>query len=652
MSAGRAQWRRWRKYPVGALAVGAAARGARHLAWLLRLDTAVPELDGWPRDAAFAADLCGRLGLPSLRPGAGVPACPPFGPEDPAETLAQAERGLRREVLLLGRTVRLGASIDWHADLHAGVRWPLVPATAVPYQLGPGCDIKVPWELGRMQHLAPLARAYLLTGDARFAAEIRAQLTSFLEACPPGHGVQWASAMDVAIRAANLAYLLAILASGPDLPRAERDRLVRALAEHGTWVRWHLSWNPHSRGNHYLSEIVGLLHVGLALGWSRAGRSWARRAARAVREELAHQVRADGWDWESSTNYHRLVTELLAQARWLLRASQPATGLHLGEADEARIERMLDVVDACTRPDGSAPLLGDVDDGRLLAFTAATGARSRHHRESLAPYRAPADRPPPASRLFAESGVAILRAPGALVMLRFGPVGLNGRGAHDHADLLAVDATLGGVTLLEDPGTPVYTADPETRRRLRGTATHTTLTVDGADQFAFSPLTLFEVDEGRAGTLERWEAGTGGTTVVASHDNYARLPSPVRHRRRVHLAADGERLEIEDALEGPPARHAVRATFQWAAGVAVEPLPGDTGWCVRAGGRSFRLVARAPGALAWRLEPGLVSPGYGTGRPAPRLVCEGLVAVPLALTVTLEPWPVAGAVTTHGGPTS
>lgn len=651
MTGWTAHWRRWRKYPVGALALGAAVRGAKRVAWLLRLDTTVPELDGWPRDAGFAADLCGRLGLPRLRPGEGVPACPPFGPEDPAATLAQAERALRREVVLLGRTLRLGASIDWHADLHAGVRWPLVPATAVPFQLGPGCDIKMPWELGRLQHLAPLARAYLLTGDPRFALEIRTQLTSFFHACPPGLGVQWSSAMDVAIRAANLAYLLAILASGPDLPVGERDRLVRALAEHGTWVRWHLSWNPHSRGNHYLSEVVGLLHVGLALGWSRAGRAWARRAVRAVRAELAHQVRDDGWDWESSTNYHRLVTELFAQARWLLRASQPATGLHLDAAEEATVGRMLEVVDVCARPDGSAPLLGDVDDGRLLAYTTAVGGRARYHRESLAPYRAPGGRPP-ASHLFARSGVAILRAPGALVLLRYGPVGLNGRGAHDHADLLAIDATLGGETLLADPGSPVYTADPELRRRLRGTAAHTTVTVDAEDQFVFSPLTLFEVDEGRAGTLERWAAEPDGTTVVASHDNYARLPSPVRHRRRVHLSADGERLVVEDTLEGAPAAHDVRATFQWAAGVSVEPLPGDAGWCLRAGGRSFRLVARVPEPMTWRLEPGLVSPGYGTSHPALRLVCEGRIAVPLALTFTLEPWPVAGAADSHGGPTS
>lgn len=102
--------------------------------------------------------------------------------------------------------------IDWQVDFKSGWRWdPTTLGVTSPIGHKPGVDIKVPWELARLQHLLTLAAGFALGGQLGFAAaqayarEFRDQVLDFIAFNPAGLGVNWACAMDVAIRAANLA---------------------------------------------------------------------------------------------------------------------------------------------------------------------------------------------------------------------------------------------------------------------------------------------------------------------------------------------------------------------------------------------------------------------------------------------------------------
>src|SRR4051812_10964590 len=90
--------------------------------------------------------------------------------------LAVADRVAAHEFDLLGSgPVALGEEIDWHMDFKTGRRWPLEHISRVPTTFPDHSDIKVPWELGRCQHLPVLAAAYRLTGDGRYLGELGAQ---------------------------------------------------------------------------------------------------------------------------------------------------------------------------------------------------------------------------------------------------------------------------------------------------------------------------------------------------------------------------------------------------------------------------------------------------------------------------------------------
>ena len=73
---------------------------------------------------------------------------------------------------------------------------------------------------------------------------------------------------------------------------------------------------------------------------------------------------ADGVDFEASTAYHRLVLEL-----FLLPALQRLKlGLDVPDAYASRLRRMAAFTAAYCRADGTSPLWGDADDGRVLPF--------------------------------------------------------------------------------------------------------------------------------------------------------------------------------------------------------------------------------------------------------------------------------------------
>ncbi len=73
------------------------------------------------------------------------------------------------------------------------------------------------------------------------------------------------------------------------------------------------------------------------------------------------QVYEDGVDFEGSISYHRLVTELFLSATLLCLKS----GITFPEWYMNRIEKMIEFVMYYTKPDGTAPQIGDNDDGRL-----------------------------------------------------------------------------------------------------------------------------------------------------------------------------------------------------------------------------------------------------------------------------------------------
>ena len=295
--------------------------------------------------------------------------------------------------------------IDWQADIRSGYRWrsdiwyrdlAIAPA--------PGADVKLPWELSRGQHLPQLARAFAL-GIRReeCQSEFRNVVLDFIATNPPRFGVNWTCAMDVAIRVVNwlVAYDL-FRAAGADFDPEFRSILTVSVRDHARYIAGHLEWNDGIRGNHYLSDLVGLIACGCYLPADPETRTWCETGLSALIRETEVQFHDDGGNFEASTPYHRLSAELVvygtAFALAHFRQEHGAEGdwqNMFGDAFRCKLRRAAEFMADMVRPDGRIVQFGDNDSGRLLklfpVYSEVSAKEARERFANLAGYDSLAD---------------------------------------------------------------------------------------------------------------------------------------------------------------------------------------------------------------------------------------------------------------------
>ncbi len=519
--------------------------------------------------------------------------------------LAVADEVLAHRFDLLGSgPTDLGGRIDWALDFKSGRRWPPVHVSRLPITYPDDSDIKVPWELSRFQHLPLLAAAARLTGESRYRDEIGAQLDSWIEDNPVEFGPNWACTMDVAIRAANWVAALALCAreaEGADW----LERAAASLLLHGRFIRANLEWSE-VRGNHYLSDVAGLLPVAAVFAAASEGRAWVDWAARELGRELDHQIRSDGSDHEASIPYHRLVCELFVCGGQAVEALAPGSW---GEPQRQVLGRMLEFVADYTRPDALAPQIGDADDGRFLPLADYGRADPRSHGHL---FRQAGSSPASArtSQAYPEGGFFVMRHDSLYAIVRCGDNGLGGVGGHAHNDQLSFELALGEQPLVIDPGAYLYTADPAARNLFRSTGFHSTVRIGEREQNDFSSDTLFALPDTTRAEFIEWEPRPSGALFEGRHHGYAKLAPAALHTRRVELDGAAGELRIRDTVssEGPH-------TLEWTFPLAPCDVEGGDG---RAQARFERasLTIESPG-LDFTVEPGWYSPSYGRRERTP-----------------------------------
>ena len=88
---------------------------------------------------------------------------------------------------------------------------------------------------------------------------------------------------------------------------------------------------------------------------------WLEFGLRELWQEMFKQVYPDGVNFEDLIAYHRLATELVLSVIILCKLNNilvPNNVMSL-------VEKMLGFVMCYTKPDGSVPMIGDADNGRL-----------------------------------------------------------------------------------------------------------------------------------------------------------------------------------------------------------------------------------------------------------------------------------------------
>lgn len=326
-------------------------------------------------------------------------------------------------------------------------------------------------------------------------------------------------------------------------------------------------------GNHIIKNYKALIVAAVCLP------AHAPRLATALtglRREVSRQVLPDGCHYELSPSYHQQVLMDLVDLRGILKTETPAW------LDNA-ITNMGDVFAFFRHGDGLLAQFNDGEEGKRAIVDALDG----HLLQPVPPTNLPS------------AGYHRVAADGVLVLFDAGLCCPDDLPAHAHADAMSFEMSDGTDRIIVNSGTYAY-QDAYWRNRLRGTAAHSTLTIDDMDS-----AEIYGVF--RLGRRPRKvESIRSGNEVTASHDGWRHLG--VCHHRTIRLGVDG--LAGEDIIKGAAGRSAI-VRFHLHPGLEV-CRQGETVVMTLPSGRKWRCDAAGADLT---LEPGHYSPTFGVLKP-------------------------------------
>ncbi len=356
-------------------------------------------------------------------------------------------------------------------------------------------DIKGFWELSRFSWVFPLVRAWVIDGDARHVERFWTTVEDWKKQNPPNRGPQWMCGQEASFRLIALTFGVQAFRRHPattDARLALASRLADATARR---IEGHLGYALSQQNNHGIAEAVGLMTAGVFWPTLPDAGGWRRRGRAALRDQVGALVGPDGGFSQHSTNYHRLLLELLVWAELVCRAA----GSSLPPPVRAKAVAATDFLATLMEADGTVPRYGCDDGAQLFPlsgcgfedFRPAVGAALalfKGERLPAGPWdetallllgpvaasAAPSVRP---SAVFRDAGVVELSHPRGTLFFRAPTVF---RTRPSHADQLHVSLRWDGEWIAEDPGSYSYNA-PGGWDGLAGSRFHNVVTVGDQD---------------------------------------------------------------------------------------------------------------------------------------------------------------------------
>ncbi|MFN2144836.1 MAG: alginate lyase family protein [Anaerolineales bacterium] len=512
-----------------------------------------------------------------------------------------------------------------------------------------GEDIKLVWEPARFGWATVLGRAYLLSGEEKYAAGFWQFTEAFLEANPPNTGPNWASGQEVALRLMTLDLSAGLMADSQFNSQERTDLFKGVIAAHASRITATLDYARAQNNNHLVSEAAGLYTAAALLPDHPKAEEWLQLGWEWLNHAFQTQIGAQGTYVQHSTNYLRLVLQLALFVQRVAGEPYPDETRSRLAAATRWLAMMVD------EDSGRAPNLGGNDGAYFLPLTTRPYTDFRpvleaakcaflgegDPQDEMSFWLVGERGKPPAS----EAETAVYRLAGKFTWGVLRAARFEHRPAH--ADQLHLDLWWRGINVTADPGVYQYNADPPWDNPLDTTSVHNTLTINSRPQMTKAGRFLW-LDWAQAEVLDLGEVEGGGLNwIVAQHDGYRKIK--LAHRRTV--SAEGDLWMVRDQVlpleKGKAAQKPVRVRLHWLLpdwewqfnnGVLrLDSGQGDVTLQVRcADGEARHCLARAGECLLGEgvVEPfrGWFSPTYTARVPALSFAVEVIAVPPLTIT--------------------
>ncbi len=554
--------------------------------------------------------------------------------------ISYANSNLNGQYRVFSRFYDFSKGIPWNEDYVSGFKWEkgLFFRKYIQVDVNNNADVKFPRELSRFHHALILGQAYLINKDTRYYEKFKEDVQDWIKENPFMKSVNWGCTQDIAIRAVNWIWGLAFFRD--ELLKDPGFKLIidKCLYKHGFYIYMHPERNTYNNHNHYISDLVGQIYLGLYFIGDRYAQNWLNWGIEELFREIRYQILPSGPSYERSLNYNRFVTEMIFSAIILLMRK----GYEIPQDILYRLELMLEFVMLYTKPDGLAPIIGDQDDARLHPFSlssnldhryllcigavmfkrgdfkywsggfsidcaALMGSEAKKIYDQLIDEKSTMH-----SESFPDAGFFLIRDKDIYMFINNSGKSkyseLDG-GTHTHSDLLSFELYMGDKTFLVDPGTYSYSGDPKMRMHFRSSKMHNTLTVDDQNQNTIKQDQLWNIERDAIPRKIEWIDNDEKTSFWGEHSGYLRLKSPVLHQRKIEYNKLNRTFLISDNAIGE-GEHMFDLFFHFDVGIELE-IQGNTVKTVCNNGTNIELnfVSDKPFTISCTEE--LVSKAYG-----------------------------------------
>ncbi len=365
--------------------------------------------------------------------------------------------------------------IDWQRDYNSDFNWKYDWYKDISYGNNSGNDIKVPWEIGRLQHLPMLALSFRESNSDIIIKEIKNQIFDFIASNPPNFGVQWMTSMDIGIRLVNLLFTLVNINNLNNYFNPTELELIDSyLYDHYLHIKENIEFSEGMRGNHYLSNLCSLI-IYISFTEDNTGKKvLLNKYINLLEKELSFQFYSDGTNFEGSTRYHIFTSQMLVTVDLILR------NFRLGNLSSNIMNNITSFTSELLEFD-FPPQIGDNDSGfywsiinsELLTFKSLKSIINKYYIVSCV-------------HNYHDSGYIRKKYDNFDLFFKCGKLGQNRKGGHDHNDNLSYLLYYNMEPFVVDIGSYCYTSNFKERNKFRSTLSHNTLWIDGIEQNEFS----------------------------------------------------------------------------------------------------------------------------------------------------------------------
>lgn len=428
-------------------------------------------------------------------------------------------------------------------------------------------DIRTNWELNRHYQFAGMAKSFYVTGDLSILEELQ---ELFYDWNNKNHflcGVEWTSAMEIAIRVNSWIYTYCFLNKAFEKYNLENNKILkdisRGIIVMADYIVKHRA-KYSSANNHLIVEMYAVGMSGIFFDY----KPWEKLAFNILTKELPRQNYADGVNKEMSLHYQSFVME----AYGLLMIEMKHNHIKIPQIWEEYLMHMSEFMCDCCGEYGETVVFGDNDEGKILDLS---GEDFDHYRYvldlmgSVLPKRYSKMENihenlywilsddfqnsvlkkncyySPEVKCYREGGYTLWRSKNnkVLIGIDHADLGFGSLAAHGHADALSFQMFIEGMPVFVDPGTYNYHVPKMMRDDFRATKNHNTVCVDGANQAEIlGPFLWGKRYECKEAEVQEQEEEIYFEAAIQNNGN--------THKRKMRMSdKDIIKIEICDDLE-------------------------------------------------------------------------------------------------------